>query len=177
MACKIEDASKIKASQADRWIRETKNDVIGGEVANLIARSPLATKKMRQWMKAKREITANAGWCMMGVLAPDENGLLSDDELLEDVGQIQKSIHGAPNRVRYSMNNALIAIGMRNEKLKKIAIAAARKIGKVDVDHGDTNCKTPDAAAYILKTHERKKSRAKGKKKAAPRAKKTAKKK
>ena len=35
--------------------------------------------------------------------------------------------------------------------LKKEAIAAAGRIGKVEVDHGKTSCKTPDAAAYIKK--------------------------
>jgi hypothetical protein len=49
------------------------------------------------------------------------------------------------------MNNALISIGIRNPKLRKQAIAAAKRIGKVDVDHGETSCKTPDAAPYIAK--------------------------
>jgi hypothetical protein len=31
-------------------------------------------------------------------------------------------------------------------------MAAAKRIGTVDVDHGDTACKTPDAAATIDKT-------------------------
>ena len=31
------------------------------------------------------------------------------------------------------------------------AIAVARRIGKVEVDHGDTDCRTPDAEQYILK--------------------------
>ena len=40
----------------------------------------------------------------------------------------------------------------RHDKLSKKAIAAAKKIGKVEVDHGDTGCKTPDAESYIVKT-------------------------
>ena len=50
---------------------------------------------------------------------------------------------------------ALIAIGIRNGKLERNALAAAQKIGKVEVDHGETNCQTPDAAAYIRKTRQR----------------------
>jgi hypothetical protein len=49
------------------------------------------------------------------------------------------------------MNMAVIQIGCRNAALRKAATAAARRIGKVVVDHGDTACKTPDAAAYIDK--------------------------
>ena len=31
----------------------------------------------------------------------------------------------------------------------------AQRIGKVDVEHGDTSCKTPDAAEYIRKAAQR----------------------
>ncbi len=53
------------------------------------------------------------------------------------------------------MNRALIAIGIRNEDLKQTAIGIAREIGKVQVDHGATSCKTPDAESYIKKASER----------------------
>ena len=33
-----------------------------------------------------------------------------------------------------------------------LTLAAAKAIGKVTVDHGQTSCRTPDAAAYIAKT-------------------------
>ncbi|MEI9813219.1 MAG: hypothetical protein WDO18_11445 [Acidobacteriota bacterium] len=56
------------------------------------------------------------------------------------------------NYVRYGMNQAVIAIGVRNPHLTEMALAAAKRIGKVQVDHGDTACQTPDAAAYIQKT-------------------------
>jgi hypothetical protein len=47
---------------------------------------------------------------------------------------------------------AVITIGCRNAALRKAATAAAKRIGKVDIDHGDTACKTPDAAGYIDKS-------------------------
>ena len=57
------------------------------------------------------------------------------------------------------MNSALIGIGMRSPAFEKKAIAAAGRIGKVEVDHGETGCKTPAAAAYIRKAaaHQRSK--------------------
>ena len=57
------------------------------------------------------------------------------------------------------MNSALIAIGVRNAILEQKALSAADRIGKVLVDHGETDCKTPDAAAYIRKTLQRKQQR------------------
>ena len=57
--------------------------------------------------------------------------------------------------VKEAMNSALIAIGSRNPALRGPAIAAAGRIGKVAVGHGETSCKTPDAIGYIEKTHAR----------------------
>ena len=92
-----------------------------------------------------------AGWHTLASLARQENGF--DDAYLEKyVEKIEARIHGSENWVRYAMNNALISIGVRNPKLEKIAVAAAVRIGTVEVDHGETGCKTPEAASYIKKT-------------------------
>ena len=45
----------------------------------------------------------------------------------------------------------MISIGGRNSRLQRKAVAAAKRIGKVEVDHGETGCKTPDAVSYIKK--------------------------
>ena len=59
------------------------------------------------------------------------------------------------------MNYGLIAIGMRSDAFAQLATAAAKRLGKVQVDHGDTSCKTPDAIPYIQKAraHRKKKGR------------------
>lgn len=54
-----------------------------------------------------------------------------------------------------AMNSALIAIGIRNEDLERQTIGIAREIGKVEVDHGATSCKTPDAESYIKKSERK----------------------
>ena len=68
------------------------------------------------------------------------------------MAHIEAEIHHQPNRTRHSMNQALICLGVLNKALAKGAKAVAKRIGKVEVDHGQTSCKTPDAAAYIDKT-------------------------
>ena len=81
----------------------------------------------------------------------DRPGVFSDDDLLGQIPEIEAKIHTAPNWVKAGMNLALIAIGIRNSTCQKPAVAAAKRIGKVDVDQGDTCCKTPDAITYIAK--------------------------
>jgi hypothetical protein len=55
-------------------------------------------------------------------------------------------------RVRQAMNNFVIWCGTYVAALGDKAIATARKVGKVEVDVGDTECKIPAAEAYIMKS-------------------------
>ena len=84
-----------------------------------------------------------------------ERDKLTDAECGSLLDEIKATIHQAPNRTRYAMNSTLIAIGRRGGTLQDDAIAAARTIGTVLVDHGDTACKTPDAETYIKKGRNR----------------------
>ena len=103
---------------------------------------------------------ACAGWHTLASIARQDNDL-SDAYFVKYLDAIESKVHTSPNWAKYAMNNALINIGVRNAALEKRAIAAAKRIGKIDVDHGETSCKTPDAAAYIKKTltHRRKQKR------------------
>jgi hypothetical protein len=40
-----------------------------------------------------------------------------------------------------------------------LTAASAQRIGKVEVDHGETGCKTPDAAKYIERAAARKRGK------------------
>ena len=57
----------------------------------------------------------------------------------------------APNKVRYVMNQFVIAVGAYVKPLLAEAKKAAQAIGTVSVDMGDTACKVPDASEYIAK--------------------------
>ena len=53
------------------------------------------------------------------------------------------------------MNNFVIAVGCYVAPLTEAAKQTAEKIGKVEVDMGDTACKVPDAVPYIEKVEQR----------------------
>ena len=103
-------------------------------------------------MKSKRRHVAAAGWCAYAglvALRPDSSLDLVEIQSLLDL--IVKKIHTAPNRVRYTMNSFVIAVGSCVNPLAKQAKAAARQIGLVSVNMGETACKVPDALASIEK--------------------------
>jgi 3-methyladenine DNA glycosylase AlkD len=150
LAMKIADPAHIKPSDLDRWAKETRMRMCGGYVAMLAAEGPHAQVKVREWLASTDATMRENGWKLVGMCATlDEKA--PDDWFAKRIEQIEKSIHSAPNDERAAMNMALITIGGRSAELRKAATAAAKRIGKVEVDHGDTECKTPDAVAYIYK--------------------------
>lgn len=165
LAAMIADPERLTVQQANAWAKDANWSALSSQFADLVGRSPIGKGRMEQWIQSKNEWIAATGWSVCSVLASGKNGLSSDD-FLPCLRKIEEEIHQSPNAVRDALNWALIAIGVRSPELKSPAIAAARRIGPVEVDHGETSCKTPDAEAYILKTLDhRKKKQAKAKQK------------
>jgi 3-methyladenine DNA glycosylase AlkD len=152
LAVKIVDPSRITSAELDRWVRSAScSRLCGGYAAMLAAEGPLGAAKAAQWLGSKDERERCAGWTLLAQLSQRDE--TTPDAVFEKrLAEIERTIHSAPNTEREGMNMAVIVIGCRNARLRKLATAAAKRIGKVDVDHGDTACKTPDAAAYIEKT-------------------------
>lgn len=156
LALQITDANKLTRSVADRLVKEGPVRFIGCYLSGLVARSPIAEETMRAWMKSPDEYFREMGYGILGTRLKDNPDAITDSEAEAVLATIEKEIHRSPNWARYAMNNALIAIGVFKPNLRKQAVAAATRIGKVEVDHGETNCKTPDACAYIDKASKRK---------------------
>jgi 3-methyladenine DNA glycosylase AlkD len=152
----IADPKQADDALLERWVSDLGDYVVSDALSGYVSKTALVRDKMEQWTQSPEEWIGCVGWNLLTYLAMQDKTL--PDEYFEPyLTIIERDIHSGKNRVRYSMNNALIAIGMRSDRLEEKALAGAARIGKVDVDHGETNCKTPDAAAYIKKARERKK--------------------
>ena len=158
LALKIADPAQVTSAELDEWARGTMARMCGGYVAMLAGESPLAAKKAAEWLAAPPGPERCTGWALLGQMAMRDEST-PDAWFLARLAEIERTIHAAPNAEREGMNMAVIVIGCRNVALRKAASAAAKRIGKVEVDHGDTACKTPDAASYIDKTWAHAKSK------------------
>lgn len=124
-------------------------------VPAVVVESPHAIALARKWMKAKDERLRLAGWSTYtGLVAVKPDDELDLDEIEELLGEIEQTIHTSPNRIRYAMNSFVIAVGAYVAPLLARAKAAAKKIGKVDVDMGDTSCKLAPMLASIEKIEQ-----------------------
>lgn len=158
LATMIADPKKLTAATLDGWVKDCTSYPITDAFCGVAARARSAKARMEKWMKARAEMTQVAAWNLLAYLSEDADAI-GDAELKKYLKTIEKGIHSAQNRVRYAMNTAMIQIGLR-PSLNKEAIAAAKRVGKVLVDHGDTGCKTPDAASYIVKAFAHRKKMA-----------------
>jgi 3-methyladenine DNA glycosylase AlkD len=156
LALLVADPEKLTRADAERLIQDGPMRFVGCYLSSLLARSPIAKETMRVWMKSPDEFTREMGYGILGVRLKDDPDSLRDAEAEKVLATIEKQIHRSPNWARYAMNGALISIGIFKPALRTKAIEAAQRIGKVAVDHGETNCKTPDAVPYIEKASQRK---------------------
>ena len=154
LAGMVASGAKMTDAQLEAWAEGTHGMQMIAEytVPWVTVEHPRGRELALQWMASKKEHVAAAGWCTYSGLVttmPDEKLELAQIEGL--LGDLVQCIHKAQNRERHTMNNFVIAVGSYVAPLSKQAKAAARQIGVVTVDMGDTACQVPLATAYIEK--------------------------
>ena len=159
LATMVANPSLADESLLDAWLADLDSYVITDAFSGFVGKTAMAQAKGEQWIGSDEEWPGRAGWHLVAHLAMKEPEL-PDAYFITHLATIEGEIHASKNRVRDAMNNALIAIGIRNGALEEEALAAAARIGKVEVDHGETGCKTPDASQYIRRTLDRRRKKA-----------------
>jgi 3-methyladenine DNA glycosylase AlkD len=149
----VADGSQMTKKQLEDWAKSAPNSTIATyTVPGVAVESEHARSLAKKWIKSKTESLASCGWCTYaGLLAVSDDEDLDLDEIAGLLDQIEETISTAPNKVRYTMNGFVIAVGSYVKPLLENAKATAKAIGTVDVDMGETACKVPLATDYIAK--------------------------
>src|SRR5436190_14277449 len=151
LAVKIIDPGRLSSADLDRLVSEgPAARFCGSYHVMLAAETPHRGAKLEKWMRSGDKRERIAAWVLLGMMAQRDESV-PHDTFIERLAHVEKNIHWAPNAERDAMNQALVMIGCRNASLRKAALAAAKRIGKVEVDRGDTECKERDATEYIEK--------------------------
>jgi 3-methyladenine DNA glycosylase AlkD len=147
------DPKTMDKETLQQWVKQANWYMLAEyTVANVAAESKHALELAREWMGSDDEMIATCGWSTYGnyiSVTPDEE--LDLAEIRQLLKTIQETIHSAKNRVRYTMNNFVMIVGIYVESLSDEAKKTAEHIGKVHVDVGNTACKVPFAPEYIEK--------------------------
>ncbi len=149
LATFIEKTGEATEEQLDSWVNEAEFFDLTDKIAqNIVPRTLFAGSLMKKWLKSKKEYVRRTGWMTVSFWGCQTNEL-SEDELSYYLGKIEKEIHAEQNWVKEAMNMTLINIGGRSKALNSQARQTVKRIGKIDVNYGDTSCKLPDAMAYL----------------------------
>jgi 3-methyladenine DNA glycosylase AlkD len=153
----IADDVKMTKKDLTKWVENANCPMINEYTVPWVAAESNHGRELAlKWIDSKKDDVAAAGWATLsGLVALKDDADLDMAELKKLLQRVEKSIHQAPNRVRLVMNNFVIAVGSYVKPLTDLAVQTAKKIGKVDVDMGDTACKIPDAVVYIKKVKDR----------------------
>jgi 3-methyladenine DNA glycosylase AlkD len=149
LATMIVDPSRMTMTSLNRWMKDVDNNGLSNALLNVAQRSPVAVKMVEKWKARKADQVAATAWMMVAGISRELPETYTRKQYKEFLAEIEAGIHAAPNRVRYAMNVAVIGIGSFIDE--RSAVASAKRIGVVEVDHGDTSCKTPSAEPYIRK--------------------------
>jgi 3-methyladenine DNA glycosylase AlkD len=153
MAGLIADGSKMTKKEIEGWAKAARCEMISDYTVPWVAtESPHARTLALKWIDSKDEAIACAGWnTYSGIVSVTPDPQLDLDEIKGLLDRVQNEIGTAKNRVRYCMNNFVIAAGAAVKPLLTKAKAVAKVLGKVEVDMGGTSCKVPVATDMIKK--------------------------
>ena len=153
----IADDARMTKEDLQHWIEKAlSNNINEYTVPWVAAEGKYGYELGMEWIDSKVEHIAAAGWSTLSnciALKPDAE--LDINEIKALLDRVEKTIHTSPNQVRSTMNGFVMSVGIYVTALTADAIAAAKRIGDVMVDKGDTACKVPDAITYIQKAKDR----------------------
>ena len=157
LAALMVDGSKMTQAKLTAWARSAWWYMLSEySVPFAASEHAAATKLASRWMDARPESVQSSGWATYAAaLSVRDNDALDLDEITGLLEQCRDSIHQAKNRVRYVMNNFVIATATYVKPLRPTATRTANAIGKVSVDVGNTACKVNLATEAIKKSVDR----------------------
>ena len=153
----IADDARMTKKDLGRWVEKAyAGSLPGATVAWVAAGSPHAQEIALEWIDSAKPLVACAGWATLSSLvalkADAELDLAGLKRLLQ---RVQKTIHQAPDAVRYGMNSFIIAVGSYVKPLSELAVQTGEAIGPVTAELGNNNCQVFFAPDYIRKVQKR----------------------
>jgi 3-methyladenine DNA glycosylase AlkD len=147
------DESKITKEQLNDWVKQAYWSYLSEYAVPWVAAETIFGFELGlEWIKSENEGIASAGWSTLAYFSAvnkDEDlDIAMYRKLLE---KIEKEIHNAQNRVKYTMNGFVISVGSYVQELTEKTIEVGENIGKIEVNMNGTACKVPFAKDYIQK--------------------------
>ncbi|MNO93900.1 DNA alkylation repair enzyme [compost metagenome] len=149
----IADPTVMNEADFERWIDEAYFYMLSDYVvAVTLAETDIAQKVSDKWIASDIELKMSAGWsCYCWLLGNRPDSEFSEGKIADMLELIKNTIHDAPERTKYSMNNFIYTVGVSYLPLHDKAVEIAKEVGPVEVNRDSAKSKFLNASANIQK--------------------------
>ena len=132
IAAFMDDPKQVTRGQMEAWARDFDTwAIVDGVCCTLFNRTPFAEEKAYAWSKRRPEFTKRAGFVLMAGMVVHRKEL-PDATFLAFLPVLRREATDERHYVKKGVNWALRQIGKRNPRLRRAAIAEAKRIKKID---------------------------------------------
>ncbi|MGQ7886000.1 DNA alkylation repair protein [Paenibacillus sp. WC2504] len=131
----IADPKAMTEVDFDRWIDGAYFYMLSDYVvAVTLAETEIAQQVADKWILSGEELKMSAGWsCYCWLLGNRRDSEFDESKLAEMLERVKNTIHDAPERTKYAMNNFIYTVGVSYLPLHDKAVETAKAVGPVEV--------------------------------------------
>ncbi|OME76103.1 DNA alkylation repair protein [Paenibacillus sp. FSL A5-0031] len=132
----IADPNAMTEADYDRWMDGAYFYMLSDYVvAVTLAEADIAQEVADKWIASGDELKMSAGWsCYCWLLGSRPDDEFSESKLANLLETVKNTIHDAPERTKYAMNNFIYTVGVSYMRLHDKAMEVALEVGPVEVN-------------------------------------------
>jgi 3-methyladenine DNA glycosylase AlkD len=149
----IADPKAMTIGDFDRWMDTAYFYMLSDfVVAVTLAEADIAQEVSDQWIASGDELRMSAGWsCYCWLLGNRPDVEFSVNKIADLLKLVENTIHDAPERAKYSMNNFVYTVAVSFLPLHDLAVETAKAVGPVEVKKDQAKSKFLNASDNIQK--------------------------
>lgn len=153
----IADPKVMTEADFERWIAGAYFYMLSDYVvAVTLAETDIAQEVADKWIASGIELKMSAGWsCYCWLLGSRPDSDFSEEKIAGMLELVKNTIHDAPERTKYAMNNFIYTVGVSYQPLHDRAVAIATEVGPVEVNHVGGKSKYLNALDSIQKAADK----------------------
>jgi len=149
----IADPNAMTEADYDRWMDGAYFYMLSDYVvAVTLAEADIAQQVADKWIASGDELRMSGGWsCYCWLLGNRQDSEFAEEKMARMLSEVKRTIHDAPERAKYAMNNFMYTVAVSYVPLHGLAVETADAVGPVEVAKDKKKSKLISASANIQK--------------------------
>lgn len=149
----VADPKAMTEADFERWMDGAYFFMLSDYVvAVTLAETDIAQQVSDKWIASDAELRMSAGWsCYCWLLGNRKDSEFSEQKIADMLELVKSTIHDAPERAKYAMNNFVYTVAVSYLPLHDKAVEIAKEVGPVEVNQGTGKSKFLSASDNIQK--------------------------